>query len=430
MELLKPAVATKKAVVKITAYAYFGEGKATATDLESMIIVNMPEAKEPILLPYSAISAMLKYIPSVKMLKIEQKGKLVSITWDGGSASYPTEDPAEFYLLPDLPTRAESLIDGDTLIAAMKAALPYVAPPAGKGQAGNPVLEGITLVLGSPIEIAAGDSFRASIQVMGLTFPKEEKVILPARSVATLEHVFSKTPRTPPVNAASLVQAVTAKRNLRMSLVGDNKLRLDYGTNASVIINLVSGKPPEWMSLLPTAQPIFMSHLFAPQLEAAVKRVQAIAKDGSNMVRLEFAEGKLKVSSLAKDQEISSVVETINTQGEPSRLGINVKYLLEFVSGKQGIFTFTRYTDTSPVLFEYNNSPKVLIMPMRVDWESQDNAPEKTKKTKDEAPKGATNETAEEEADNETGEEEATGESDEEVTAENTAEEPAAEATE
>jgi DNA polymerase III sliding clamp (beta) subunit (PCNA family) len=419
IDLLKPAIA-KKATLKTITYMYLGEGKAVATDLETMVIVNLPEAKEPMLLPYSAVSSMLKFVPGMKMLKIELKGKAVSLSWEGGSASYPTEDVADYPIMPELAVKAEAMIDGDTLIAAMQAALPYVATDESR-----PVLSGITLVLGAPVEVAAGDGFRASLQALGLTFPMETKVIVPSHNVAILEHVFKKTPRTPPASstAMSLVQVVTAKRNLRMSLIGENKLRLDFGTNASVVMNLIVGDPPQWLSLVPQGEPIMQSHLFAPQLEVVAKRVQGIAKDGSGAVRLEFAEGKLTVSAHADDQDISSVIDTINTQGEPSRLGVNVKYLLEFVSGKQGIISLTRYTETGPVVLEYQKMPKVLIMPMQIQW------PGDTPPAAEPEPVA---ETTEETSDSEEGnaDEGETETSDEEVTTEDTVEEPAAEVTE
>ena len=240
------------------------------------------------------------------------------------------------------------------------------------------MLSGVTLVLGTPIEVAAGDGFRMSHQVLGLSFPLEEKVIVPAQGVAILDHVFAKTPRTPPITAESLIKVVTAKRQLRMSLIGDNKLRLDFGTTASVVINLIVGKPPEWLALIPKGEPILQSQIFAPQLEAAAKQVRDIAKDGSGAIRLEFTDGKLKVSAKGSDQEISSTIDTLLTNGEPGRTALNQKYLLDFLSGKQGIVVFSKYTDVGPVVFEYQKSPRVLIMPMSVQWGDETPPAERT----------------------------------------------------
>ena len=362
MELLKPAV-PKKSAIPITAYIRLGEGKAIATDLGTMVIADLPEAEEPMLLPFASLAEMLKYVPGNEMVKVEAQNKKVSLAWSGGTASYPTEAVQDFPVLPEVPTKAEGTIDGDTLLEAMLAALPYVAADETRL-----VLSGVTLVLGNPIEVAAGDGFRMSHQVLGLSFPLEAKIIVPAHAVNILGHVFAKTPRTPPSSADSLIPIVMAKRQLHMALTGENKVRLDLGRTASVVINLVQGSPPEWLKLIPKGEPVLQSQVFAPQLEAAVKRVRAIAKDGKGIVRMVFADGNLTVSAKAEDQEISATIDTLNTQGEPGRTALNYTYLLDYLSGKQGIVIFSKYDDTSPVVFQYQNSPRVLIMPMFVQW--------------------------------------------------------------
>ena len=371
MELVKPVV-PKKPTVKSIACLCMGSGRAVATDLETMIIANLPEATEPMLLPYSSIAEMLKYVPGSDMLKVELKGKIVFLSWSNGSASYPTEDFADFPILPELTARAETLIDGDILIPTVVAAVPYTADDDTR-----PVLSGITVVLGNPIEVAAGDGFRMCHKALGLSFPLEEKIIIPRQGAAILDHVFAKTPRTPPATAPSLVKAVTAKRQLRMSIIGDNKLRLDFGTSASVVINLISGKPPEWLALIPKGEPMLQSQIFAPQLEAAVKRVRIIAKEGTDAVRLEFAGGKLKVSARGGDQEISSTIDTIHTQGEATRIALNQKYILGYLSGKKGIITFSKYTESGPAVFEDQQSPRMIVMPMVVVWGDETPPPAK-----------------------------------------------------
>ncbi len=362
MELFKPVV-PKKSALPITAYIRLGEGKAIATDLETMVIADLPEAEEPMLLPFASLAEMLKYVPGDGTIKVEVQNKKVSLVWSGGTASYPTEAIQDFPVLPEMPNKAEGMIDGDTLIAAMLAALPYVATDESR-----PVLSGVTLVLGSPIEVAAGDGFRMSHQVLGLSFPLEVKIIVPAHAVRILGHVFAKTPRTPPSSADSLIPIIIAKRQLHMALAGENKVRLDFGRTASVVINLIAGTSPEWLKLIPKGEPILQSQVFAPQLEAAVKRVRAIAKDGSGIVRMVFADGNLTVSARGEDQEISATIDTLNTQGEPGRMALNHTYLLDFLSGKQGIVIVSQYDKMGPLVFQYQNSPRVLIMPMFVEW--------------------------------------------------------------
>jgi len=364
MALVKPAI-PKKTALSVTKNLYLGTGQAIATDLETAIIANVPEATEPMLLPYSQIAEMLKYVNGNDIVKIEQEGKLVKLSWDGGAASYPTDDPAEFPILPELKTKAETLINGDALLAAIKSALPYAAT-----EDSRPTLHGVTLVLGNPVEVAAGDGFRACHQVMSLSFPLEDQIVIPSHSVAIMEHVFDKTPRNPPSNTDSIIDTVVSRRMVHMSITEDNKLRMDFGTSASLVINLVSGKPPNFITLIPTGDTLLQSQLFAPQMEAAVKRVKTVAKGGSGMVRLEFAEGKVKISAKGDDQEISTTIDSILTQGEPGRTAINSAYLLDYLNGKTSIITMSKYTDNGPIVFEYGKTPKVLIMPMQVNWDT------------------------------------------------------------
>ena len=378
MELLKPVV-LKKSTLTVTSYIRLGEGKVVATDLETMITAYLPEAVEPMLLPFASLADMLKYVPGNETLKIEVEGKKVFLTWAGGNASYPTEDAQDFPILPEMPIRAEGTVDGDTLVSMMLDALPYVST-----EDTRPVLSGVTLVLGNPIEVDAGDGFRMSHQVLGLSFPLEEKVIVPAHSVRILGHVFAKTPRTPPTDALSLIPIITARRYLRMALVGENKLQVDFGQTATVVINLIAGTPPDFIRLIPKGEPILQSQIFAPQLEAAVKRVRDVAKDGSGIVRMVFADGKLTISAKGDEQEITATIDTLSTQGEPGRTAPDHRYLIDYLSGKQGIIVFSQYDKTAPLSFQYQNSPMVLVMPMYVQWEDEKTPAGETTEPEDE----------------------------------------------
>ena len=228
--------------------------------------------------------------------------------------------------------------------------------------------------------------------------------------MAVINHVFNKTPRTPPANPESLVKAITAKRNLRVSLIGENKLRIDFGTSAAVVVNLVQGQPPAWLALVPKGEPIMQAHIFAPQLEAAVKRLRAIAKDGgAGIIRMEFVDGKLKLSAAGSDQHMSSVLDTLNAKGEPQKTAIDQKFILAYIAKKTGIFSMKKFTDNGPLVFEYQNSPRVLIMPMQAGEENSRVAAEEPKEdiveNVEETPEGVTETTDENEAEPSTEEE-------------------------
>ena len=63
LTLLKPVI-LKKGVVDCVKYVWLGEGKAVVTDLETMVITVVPEAQEPICLPYADLADTLKHYVS------------------------------------------------------------------------------------------------------------------------------------------------------------------------------------------------------------------------------------------------------------------------------------------------------------------------------------------------------------------------------
>ena len=128
---------------------------------------------------------------------------------------------------------------------------------------------------------------------------------------------------------------------------------------------------------------------------------------------MEFGDGKLKVSAKGGDQEISSTIDTVHTQGEATRIAINQKYVLGYLNGKQGIITFSKYSESGPAVFEDQQSPRMIVMPMVVAWDDEPTATkeEPEAETVDEASDAETTEEPEssgeeETAETETGEEE------------------------
>jgi DNA polymerase III sliding clamp (beta) subunit (PCNA family) len=216
MELMKPAV-PKNPTLKVLASIFMGDGQAIATDLDTAIIANVPEATDPILLPFARIADVLKYVNGNDTITLDLKGRTLSLKWKGGKASYPVEDIGDFpTVMPaDLTVTGEGMIDGDKLINAFNLALPYVST-----ETSNLSLTGIWLMLGPTVEVVGGDGFRLSVQTLGgVSYPTEAKLIIKHDSVGIINHVFNKTPRTPP-GAGSVAQVVTAKRNLRLSILG------------------------------------------------------------------------------------------------------------------------------------------------------------------------------------------------------------------
>ncbi|GAJ20704.1 unnamed protein product, partial [marine sediment metagenome] len=181
--ILKPAV-PRKTTLDILKNVLVKEGQMVATDLESMVIINQPEADAPFLLPFEDVLKMLQYVPGNEYLQMDAKRGKLKLSWSDGSATYPTEDLEAFPPIPDFEVKDEADIDGETFIRALQSALPYTAT-------GNdrPVLSGVTVIFGEPIEVSAGDGFRLAHIVLPLQFPGEHTTVIPSGSVRILAHL-------------------------------------------------------------------------------------------------------------------------------------------------------------------------------------------------------------------------------------------------
>lgn len=362
LTLLKPAVA-RKATIESLKYVMLKDGQAVATNLETMVILPVPEVDLTSLAPFNEVAKFLQFTPGGEMLHIEGKDGELSLSWAEGSATFPVVGTDTFPDVPDFVPKVEETLNSDVLIPALVAVLPYVAT-----ETSRPVLAGVTLILGDPIEVAAGDGFRMADQVLPLAFSKNFTTILPANSVSVLKHLWEKTPRTPPPSD-DLLPVIMAKKYVRVGHDGKQGLRFQFEHNTTAIIKLVSGKPPDWLKLVPKGEPILTVQALAMDLELAVRRVGAVALLGNGIVRLAFEDGSATVSAKADGQDVQNSFTTLDSKGAPNRVALNVSYLLDYLSGKQGIVSLSWTGGTSPVSLSTRNEPRVLIMPMQPkDW--------------------------------------------------------------
>ena len=86
------------------------------------------------------------------------------------------------------------------------------------------------------------------------------------------------------------------------------------------------------------------------------------------MVRLQWEGNGLGM--VASDGESSKTQVTIPAQSTaPGRVALNIRYLSEYCSGKEGSITISAgITETSPVMFTYHGVMDCVVMPMFVKW--------------------------------------------------------------
>lgn len=361
LALLKPVVPRKTALPVLT-NVMLKDGQVMATDLETIISVPVPEADIACLIPYADVTKMLQYTMGGEMLHIEPKKGTVHLSWSEGSSTFVAGNVKDFPPMPEIKAVAEASLNGDILLPAMLSVLRYTAKKDDR-----PVLSGVTLVMGDPMRIAAGDGFRMAYQDLALSFPQDITVIVPASSVTALYHLWAKTPRTPSPSH-ELIPVIMAKKQVTVAFDGKRGLRFDFGGAAIAIVKLIEGSPPDWLKLIPKKEPALQVQLWAAELEAAVRRAQPVAEQGKGILRMVFDDSTVTISAKEDDRQVESKIPTFTTKGKPNKIALSASYLLAYLAGKDGIVTISITDPESPVVLKHQRNPNVLIMPMQAKW--------------------------------------------------------------
>ena len=362
MKLLEPAI-PRKTALPVLHNVLLKDGKAVAGNMEVFVFIDLPEADIECLIPHKPVMQLLKYVPGNETLTIEADGE-ITFSWDGGKSSYPRVKTEEYPPEPELVAKAEATMDGNELIPALTSSCRYCATDEKR-----PVLSGVAIIPGENLDIAAGDGFRMAYQTIPVAFPIEQPIIIPSSAVSILNSLWQHTkPDVPLVD--SLVKLVTSKRLVDVALVeaqGSQAgiLRMCF-SGVSVLIKLIQGNPPNFKQLIPKDIPTQVK-FFPGDLERAVKRLSTIAREGSGIVRLNWTDDTMTVS--ATSEEAGKVEGTLPVQSDsPNRVALNIKYLLEYLDGKEGMITMGLTGETSPVAFRHRSSPLVMVMPMQAQW--------------------------------------------------------------
>jgi len=344
------------------------DGQAIATDLELGVMVDLPEVVGQYLLPFKQVSKLLAYVPGNDEVTIEMLGRSLSLAWPDGSASFEADDPKDYPVIPQMKPVIKHEISADLLVPSLVAMLDYCAESNER-----PVLSGVSLFLGDQLEIAAGDGFRMAYKTLPASLPPGDglkTVILPAKAIDILEHLWRKAPRPVPNDGSiqSVVDMVTNKGLMQVE-ISPILFKAQFGI-VTLLVKTIQGTPPNFKTLIPTTAEQNEVQLIAPDLDRALGRLAISAKEGIGAVRMLWDNGKMKLSAEAGANNVETTIP-VHTPNGSGRIAVHIKYLQEYIKGKTGLVTIKITTPTSPVVFRYSQAPLVAIMPMQATWPDQ-----------------------------------------------------------
>jgi len=366
---------TRTAVVKEQAWPILHnillqDGQAIATDLNLGVMIDLPEVVGQYLLPFKQVSKLLAYVPGSDEVTIEMLGKNVSLKWPDGSATLEADDPKDYPMIPQIKPVIKQEISADMLVPNLVAMLDYCS----EGDE-RPVLSGVSLFLGDELEVAAGDGFRMAYKTLPVAFPSVDglkTVILPAKAIDILEHLWKKAPRPVDGSIQSVVDMAINKGMMQVE-ISPILFKAQFGI-VTLLCKTIQGTPPNFKALIPTGAEQHEVQLMAPDLERALGSIAVSAKEavgvGAGAVRMLWDKGQMKLSAEAGAANVEATIP-VHTLDGGGRIAIHINYLMEYIKGKQGLLTIKVTTPTAPAVFRYSQAPFVAIMPMQVTWPDQ-----------------------------------------------------------
>ena len=239
-------------------------------------------------------------------------GNRLSLTCGSARFSLPTMAVEDYPTLPTLPEETGSL-PADLFAEAIN----QVAIAAGRDDT-LPMLTGIRVeISGDTVVLAATDRFRLAVRELtwsALSSDIEASVLVPARTLAEA--------------AKSGIDGSDVRLSLGAGMgVGKDGLLGISGNGKRSTTRLLDAEFPKFRQLLP-AEHTAVATIDVAELTEAIKLVALVADRGAQ-VRMEFADGMLRLSAGADDVGRAEEDLAVDFAGEPLTIAFNPTYLTD-----------------------------------------------------------------------------------------------------
>lgn len=302
------------------------------------------EEEGAVTVPAKTICDLMKELPHERVdITADLERSTLALVCDHHKAHVKGLPASEFVDIP-LPTKAVPLD-----AAGLKDAIKRTAISAASDES-RPTLTGCLLqVEGDTLTLAAADGFRLSVCTTSLQGDVEPmSVIVPARALRELARL-------------DLAGGVRVQ-------LEDNRISFDLGGDVVLVSQLIDGKYPDFNQIVPESRQTRVT-VGAGDLLRALRGVNVFAREAAQIVRLCVTDNTLVVSAVSAEMGDGAATMTVEVEGEPIEIGLNVQYLmqgLEIAGGGNVTLDFT--TPSSPLLMTPTDDAgfRYIIMPMHI----------------------------------------------------------------
>ncbi|PPK68102.1 DNA polymerase III subunit beta [Actinokineospora auranticolor] len=282
------------------------------------------------------LADITKSLPA-QPVEISVDGARVAITCGSAKFSLPTMPVEDYPALPAMPQHA-----GELAGEVFGQAVSQVAVAAGKDDT-LPMLTGVRVEInGDKLTLVATDRFRLAMREFDWKPSgdvEDAAVLVPARTLADAAKALGSSGRT-----------------VELALSPTDGLLGLSGSGRRTTSRLLDAEFPRYRQLLPSEQ-TSNAVIGVSGLVEAIKRVSLVAERGTQ-VRLEFADGTLRLSAGGDDEGSAEEELPVEFTGDPVTIAFNPGYLQDGLAAL--------HCDRAELSFTTPNRP-ALIKPVGED---------------------------------------------------------------
>jgi DNA polymerase-3 subunit beta len=362
LNIVGRAVATRS-TLPITANVLLqtdgGRLKLAATDLDismSAWVGAKIDEEGATTVPSRLISDFVSSLPPGTVnLEIPERSRQVKLECARNESTIHAMDAEDFPRLP-------AISDGFAIELeprALRRAIERVEFAAASDDS-RPVLTGVDVkVEGARVTFASADGFRLAVAELHLDKPSEQpfEVIVPARAFRELARLISE-----------------ASEPVEMRVNPQKTQVLFAMTDVELVAQLIQGTFPNYSNLIPATYTT-RATVNVDDFKREVRIAAIFARDGSGIVRLQFAPGvglpgTLTISAKADEVGDNQGKVDAEVEGEDSKIAFNSRYLTDVLNALSGQVELQMTTPSSQGVFKPvgDEDYKHVVMPMFVQW--------------------------------------------------------------
>jgi DNA polymerase-3 subunit beta len=328
-----------------------GRLRVTAFDLDIGVVSEHPAevVKEgEITLQARTLFDIVKNLPEATLTLRKQENHYVELTCGSASFRIVGMNADQFPPLPKEEKAALAKIDGRALLALIEKTSFAISSDETRY-----VLNGVYLEsAGAGARMVATDGHRLALAeaALGEGFKLKRGVIVPRKALFELKRLLEEAPDAEVHLGFAEASGIFRKPGL------------------SMVMRLIDGQFPEYQQVIPKAAE--RSLIFPKgQLLETLKRVSLLSAEKAHAVKLQLAEGALKITS--QNPELGEAREELPVEyaGKPLSIGFNARYLIDGLTALEGEQVKLELgDDSSPGVLRpvAGNAFTAVIMPMRI----------------------------------------------------------------